>query len=96
MEPQHISIAINVLLALIAFFGGSMVRDLSSAVKELRIADKELYDRISSLGREAITHDEIKEIRGEIRDGFNRVHERIDEMANKYVTKEECRRCWDK
>lgn len=90
-ETQVISLGFNVLLSLVAFFGGAMLRDLSSAVKELRSADKELAEKIGILGRQAITSEEMRDLRGEMRDGFKRIHDRIDEIGKTYVTRDECR-----
>lgn len=48
MEAQYVIIAFNIVTAIAGFFGGMVIRDLSSAVKELRKADTAMLNELRS------------------------------------------------
>ena len=93
MDKEIVLFLINGLLAVIAFFAVMTLRDLSSAIKELRVADTALNDKITAISLATIKHDDLRDLRVEVREGFQRIHARIDEMTGKYVLRTECDSC---
>ena len=83
MEAQYVIIAFNIVIAIAGFFGGMVIRDLSSAVKELREADTAMIKGMSLYS----TKDEVKEIRNEQRDTLRDMRDEQREMFNQVFSK---------
>lgn len=82
------------LLGLVIFFGGMWVRDLAQAVKELRMADQALSERLSSSDKSTsermsqyVHKDEFREFRLEHRELFDKVFERMDDIKDSLAKK---------
>ena len=79
----YIILGLNVLLGLIAFFGGMVIRGLRADVKSLRIADEKLDDKLSDF-----THkDDFKDFRQEQREMFSELFRKIDSLNDKVASK---------
>ena len=94
MEAQYVIIAFNIVLSIASFFGGLFIRDLSSAVKELREADMQMVRNLQGYA----TKDEVKdarneqrstlrEMRDEQREMFRQVFEKLDRMNGQIAEK---------
>ena len=87
MDTPYILFAMNALLTIAAFFGGMVIKDLSTAVKELRAADEKLSDEMHesnaqitrSLSGYALK-DDFKEFRQEQREQFSKLFDMIGEI----------------
>lgn len=77
METPYIILAFNVVLSVAAFFGGMVIRDLSTAVKELREADERLVERMGQYAK----MDDLREFRAEQRDSMTRLFDKLDQMT---------------
>lgn len=89
MSVAEINLVVTVLLALVAFFGGMVVRGLSEAIKELREADKELARELS----DRVRSDDFRELRQEMRNSFAGIFSRLDDLRAELgskVSRDEC------
>lgn len=94
MEPQYILVAFNVVLSISAFFGGMVMKDLSSAIKELRKADTELANSLRGYATKEELKDArdeqretLREMRDEQREMFRQVFEKLDYMRDQIAKK---------
>lgn len=94
MNPEIVGYIIQGLLGLVVFFGGMWVRDLSQAVKELRMEDQKLSERLSHADRTAherlsnyVHKDEFREFRVEQRELFEKMFERMDAIKDSLAKK---------
>lgn len=83
MDTPYIILAFNVVLSVAAFFGGMVIRDLSTAVKELREADERLVDRMGQYAK----MDDFREFRAEQRDSMTRIFDKLDQVSGSMSTK---------
>lgn len=91
MDQQQLAIAIvvfNVLLALVAFFGGLTVREVLQSVKDLRAAHDQLAERQSSAEQRHLERlggyvgkEEFREHRTEQRDLFRQMFVKLDTIS---------------
>ena len=88
--PTALILAFQVLLGLVAFFGGwvlkdmkTQIRDVNSAISELREDDKKLVERLGDY-----THrDDFREFREEQRESFNRLFQKMDKIGEDLAKK---------
>lgn len=92
--PEIVVFIIQGLMALVVFFGGMWVRDLAQSVKELRIEDQKLADRIVASGQNItdklsgyVQKDEFRDFRSEQRELFGQLFDRLDAMRNDIAKK---------
>ena len=86
---QFINLAINVLLALVAFFGGTTIRGLSESIKDLRQEDKALRDRLDGF----VKIDAMESWRRENHELSTRIFEKLEQIQRELgstVTRTEC------
>ena len=76
MDTQLFIWCINGALALAAFFGGMVLKDLSGAVKELRDADERMSERLSNY----VLKDEFREFRQEQKENFERIFDKLEDL----------------
>lgn len=79
---EYISIGLvifNVLLGLIAFFGGIVIRGLSDSIKELRAAHDDAKKELAHYVRK----DDYREDITEIKQMINKLFDRIDTLASR-------------
>ena len=69
----------NILLGLIAFFGGMVIRGLSDSLKDLREAHESLRSELAHYVRK----DDYREDITELKQMINKLFDRIDKMLGK-------------
>ena len=89
-----ITFVVQGLLGLVVFFGGMWVRDLAQAVKDLRMEDQKLSERLALTDKATserlanyVHKDEFKEFRTEQRDLFERMFEKLDDVKDTLARK---------
>lgn len=89
-----VTFVIQGLLGLVVFFGGMWVRDLAQAVKDLRMEDQKLSERLALTDKATserlanyVHKDEFKEFRTEQRDLFERMFEKLDDVKDTLARK---------
>ena len=78
---DYISIGIvifNILLGLIAFFGGMVVRGLVDSIKDMRVAHEALRNELSHFVRK----DDYREDIGELKAMISKLFDRIDNLIS--------------
>lgn len=84
MDTQTI---INVLLGLVAFFGGVWVRGLSDSMKALQITDKELVEKVQNIevlvAGKYVPREELKAFEEALFQKLDRIEAKIDKKADK-------------
>lgn len=84
METQTI---INVLLGLVAFFGGIWVRGLSDSMKDLKKTDKELVQKVQAIellvAGEYVKREELKAFEDALFKKLDRIESKIDGKVDK-------------
>ena len=92
--PETLNLIINGLLSLVVFFGGMWVRDLAQAVKDLRMEDQKLYDRLAHTDKASaerlgsyVHKDEFRDFRLEQRDLFRQIIEKLDDVKDSMAKK---------
>ena len=79
---DYISLALvllYVLLGLVAFFGGMVIKGLSESIKALQVADKEMAREIA----ECVKRDDLQELREEHREYRKEQRELFKELFDK-------------
>lgn len=79
---DYISIGIvifNILLGLIAFFGGMVVRGLADSIKDMRVAHDALRNELAHFVRK----DDYREDIGELKAMIGKLFDRIDNLLTK-------------
>jgi len=79
---DYISIGIvifNILLGLIAFFGGMVVRGLADSIKDMRVAHDALRGELAHFVRK----DDYREDIGELKAMIGKLFDRIDNLLTK-------------
>jgi chorismate synthase len=76
-ESQFILLAFNVLLALVAFFGGLVVRGMLKSIDDLRGANTAMTNKM----QEYVHKDEFKDFRQEQREMFRELIGKIDKIS---------------
>lgn len=79
---EYISLGVvifNVLLGLIAFFGGIVIRGLSDSVKELRASHSDLHKELGGYVKKDDYRSDIQDIKQMI----GRLFDRVDDLAKK-------------
>ena len=92
-------IGFNILLGMVAFFGGMVIHDLSQAVKDLRLADEKMVERLADYAKK----DDIRELKDVLRDMkederklFDKVFDKFELLSNELhnkVSRDECEGC---
>lgn len=85
MDKNDLLLIVNILLGLVAFFGAMVGKNLTEAIKELKLADKALADRFDSYVR----RDDLADIKQQIAAMFRKLDDIKDALGSK-VTREEC------
>lgn len=85
MDKNDLLLVVNVLLGLVAFFGATVGRNLTEAIKELKAADKEMAKTLDNYVR----RDDLRDIKDQIAAMFKMLNDIKDALGNK-VTREEC------
>jgi hypothetical protein len=85
MDKNDLLLIVNILLGLVAFFGATVGRNLTEAIKELKLADKALADRFDSYVR----RDDLRDIKDQINAMFKKLDDIKDALGNK-VSRDEC------
>lgn len=85
MDKSDLLLVVNILLGLVAFFGAMVGRNLTEAIKELKLADKALADRFDSYVR----RDDLRDIKDQINAMFKKLDDIKDALGNK-VSRDEC------
>lgn len=92
--PDTLNLIINGLLSLVVFFGGMWVRDLAQAVKDLRMEDQKLAERLALTDKATserlanyVHKDEFKEFRTEQRELFRQMFEKLDDVRDSLANK---------
>lgn len=84
MDEQTI---INIALGLIATLGGWVLKSLSDALKELRVKDTTMDERINTLAVELptryVSKDDFQRFEGAIFAKLDRIENKIDQKADK-------------
>jgi hypothetical protein len=89
---QIISLAINCLLGLVAFFGGMTIKGLSEAIRELRHEDGKLRDKMDGF----VKIDMLEIWRKEQREDTKLIFDKLEQIRRDLVAKvdrSECSRC---
>lgn len=99
VDSQTLMIGFNILLGMVAFFGGMVIRDLSQAVKDLRLADEKMVERLADYAKK----DDIRELKDVLRDMkederklFDKVFDKFELLSNELrnkVSRDECEGC---
>lgn len=79
---EYISIGIvifNILLGLIAFFGGIVVRSLSDSIKDMR----EAHEAVRSELAHYVRRDDYREDIADLKSMIGRLFDRLDKLAEK-------------
>lgn len=69
----------NILLGLIAFFGGIVIRGLADSIKELRAAHEQTIKELGSY----VKKDDYRSDVADLKQMIGRLFDRIDALANK-------------
>lgn len=85
MDKNDLLLIVNILLGLVAFFGAMVGKNLTEAIKELKLADKALADRFDSYVR----RDDLRDIKDQINAMFKKLDDIKDALGNK-VSRDEC------
>lgn len=85
MDKNDLLLVVNVLLGLVAFFGAMVGKNLTEAIKELKLADKALADRFDNYVR----RDDLRDIKDQINAMFKKLDDIKDALGNK-VSRDEC------
>lgn len=99
VDSQTLMIGFNILLGLVAFFGGMIIRDLSQAVKDLRVADEKMVERLGEYAKKDDIRelkDVLREMKDEERRLFDKVFDKLEQMAkdlSRKVDRDECDGC---
>lgn len=80
VDSQTVMIGFNILLGLVAFFGGMVIRDLGQAVKDLRVADEKMAERLSDYAKK----DDIRELKDVLRDMKEDERKLFDKVFDKF------------
>jgi len=76
MSQEVVIIVFNVLLSLVAFLGGFMIRSMSGAIADLRKANENLTNKM----QEYVHKDEFKDFRQEQREMFRELIGKVDRI----------------
>lgn len=85
MDKNDLLLIVNILLGLVAFFGAMAGKNLTEAIKDLKLADKALADRFDSYVR----RDDLRDIKDQINAMFKKLDDIKDALGNK-VSRDEC------
>lgn len=85
MDKNDLLLIVNILLGLVAFFGAMVGKNLTEAIKELKLADKALADRFDNYVR----RDDLRDIKDQINAMFKKLDDIKDALGNK-VSRDEC------
>lgn len=85
MDKNDLLLVVNILLGLVAFFGAMVGRNLTEAIKELKLADQVLTNRFDNYVR----RDDLADIKQQIAAMFRKLDDIKDALGAK-VTREEC------
>jgi predicted PurR-regulated permease PerM len=85
MDKNDLLLIVNILLGLVAFFGAMVGRNLTEAIKELKLADQMLTNRFDSYVR----RDDLSDIKQQISAMFKKLDDIKDALGAK-VTRDEC------
>jgi hypothetical protein len=89
---QIVSLAVNVMLGLVAFFGGMTIKGLSDAIHDLRNEDNKLRDRMDDFVKVDVLEIWRKEQRDDTKLIFSKLEEIQRGMSTK-MSREECSVC---
>lgn len=89
---QILSLAINALLGLVAFFGGMTINGLSAAIRELREEDKKINEKMGGFVRADALESWRKEQREDTKLIFSKLEEIRRDLSGK-VDRDECAEC---
>ena len=74
---------IQMVIALVTFLGGFIMKGQSDTIKELQAANARLADRF----QDYVHKDEFREFRIEHRENFRRLFEKVDEVSAQIAQK---------
>ena len=83
---QIVLMVLNVLLALVAYFGAQVGKNLIAAIKELKETDKALAEKFELYAR----REDLADIKGQLSGIFHRLEDIRDRTSEK-VSREELR-----
>ena len=87
-----LNLIVNVLLALVGFFGGLVLKNLADSIKELRAEDKALRDKMDGFVKVDVLEIWRKEQREDTKLLFSKLEEIRDGMRTK-ISRDECGTC---
>lgn len=85
MDKSDLLLVVNILLGLVAFFGAMVGRNLTEAIKELKLADQMLTNRFDNYVR----RDDLADIKQQLSAVFKKLDDIKDSLGNK-VSRDEC------